>query len=69
MEAAGEIEAVGDGVTMFAPGDRVAHCMNVGAYSEKMIIGADRLIRLTDHTSDEVAAAATLQGLTAHCTA
>ena len=31
MEAAGEIEAVGDGVTMFAPGDRVAHCMNVGA--------------------------------------
>ena len=66
MEAAGEIEAVGDGVTMFAPGDRVAHCMSVGAYSEKMIIGADRLIRLADHTSDEVAAAATLQGLTAH---
>ena len=40
--------------------------MNVGAYSEKMIIGADKLIRLADHTSDEVAAAATLQGLLAY---
>lgn len=66
MEAAGVVEAVGDGVTDFAPGDRVSHCMNVGAYSEKMILGADKLIRLADHTPDEVAAAATLQGLTAH---
>ena len=40
--------------------------MNVGAYSEKMIIGADKLIRLADHTLDEVAAAATLQGLPAY---
>lgn len=66
MEAAGVVEAVGDGVEGFAPGTRVSHCMNVGAYSEKMIIAADRLIRLADHTPDEVAAAATLQGLTAH---
>ena len=66
MEAAGVVEAVGDGVTDFAPGDRVSHCMNVGAYSEKMVLDAHKLIRLADHTPDEVAAAATLQGLTAH---
>lgn len=66
MEAAGEVEAVGDGVAEFKPGDRVSHCMAVGAYSEKMVIAADRLIRLSDNTPDEIAAAATLQGLTAH---
>jgi NADPH:quinone reductase len=66
MEAAGEVEAVGDGVADFKPGDRISHCMTVGAYSEKMVIAADRLIRLADHTPDEIAAAATLQGLTAH---
>lgn len=66
MEAAGEVEAVGDGVNDFKPGDRVSHCMAVGAYAEKMVIAADRLIRLSDNTSDEIAAAATLQGLTAH---
>ncbi len=66
MEAAGVVEAVGPGVADFAPGDRVTHCMNVGAYAEAMLIAADRLIRLRDHTPDEIAAAATLQGLTAH---
>ena len=66
MEAAGVVEAVGEGVTDFTIGDRVSHCMAVGAYSEKMVIAANRLIRLADHTSDETAAAATLQGLTAH---
>lgn len=66
MEAAGEVEAVGEDVDDFKPGDRVSHCMVVGAYAEKMVIAADRLVRLADHTPDEVAAAATLQGLTAH---
>jgi NADPH2:quinone reductase len=66
MEAAGVIEVVGDGVSDFKPGDRVSHCMSVGAYTEKMVIAADRLIRLADHTPDEIAAAASLQGLTAH---
>lgn len=66
MEAAGVVEAVGPGVSGFREGDRVSHCMTIGAYSQKMIIAADRLIRLHDHTSDEIAAAATLQGLTAH---
>ena len=45
MEAAGVVAAVGDSVSDFKPGDRVSHCMSVGAYAENMIIGADRLER------------------------
>ena len=66
MEAAGVVEALGDGVTGFDVGDRVSHCMAVGAYAEFMAIAANRLIRLPDDIPDEIAAAATLQGLTAH---
>lgn len=66
MEAAGTVAAVGEGVADFAVGDRVSHCMTPGAYAEAMVIEADRLIRLPDAISDETAAAATLQGLTAH---
>ncbi len=65
MEAAGVVEDVGPGVDGFAPGDRVSHCMVPGAHAERRLIAADRLIRLPDGISDEVAAAATLQGLTA----
>ena len=66
MEGAGIIEAVGDGVVDFVEGDRVAYCMVLGAYAERRIIAADRLIPIGLETTDEVAAAATLQGLTAH---
>ena len=66
MEGAGIIEAVGDGVVDFVEGDRVAYCMVLGAYAEHRIIAADRLIPIGLETTDEVAAAATLQGLTAH---
>jgi len=66
MEAAGVVDAVGEGVDDFAIGDRVSHCMNLGAYAESMVIGSNRLIRLPDSISDEIAATATLQGLTAH---
>ncbi len=65
MEAAGVVEDVGPGVDGFAPGDRVSHCMVAGAHAERRLIAADRLIRLPDGISDEIAAAATLQGLTA----
>ena len=65
MEAAGVVEEVGPGVGDFKPGDRVSHCMVPGAHAEKRAIAADRLIRVPDSISDEVAAAATLQGLTA----
>ncbi len=65
MEAAGVVEDVGTGVDGFKPGDRVSHCMVPGAHAERRVIAADRLIRLPDGISDEIAAAATLQGLTA----
>lgn len=66
MEAAGFVDAVGEGVDDFGVGDRVSHCMNLGAYAEIMVIGSNQLIRLPDSISDEIAATATLQGLTAH---
>ncbi|MFT8244356.1 quinone oxidoreductase family protein [Roseomonas sp. BN140053] len=66
MEAAGVVEAVGEGVTEVAPGDRVAYATGpLGAYSEARVIKAERLVKLPDGISDEVAAAAMLQGLTA----
>ena len=65
MEAAGVVEAVGPGVDGFSAGDRVSHCMVPGAHAERYLIAADRLVRLPDKISDEIAAAATLQGLTA----
>jgi NADPH2:quinone reductase len=66
MEAAGEVEAVGDGVTGLAPGDRVAYPMTPGAYAEARLIAADRLVRLPETVSDRQAAAMMLKGLTAH---
>ena len=66
MEGAGVVEALGDGVDGFAVGDRVSYCMVLGSYAEARTIAADRLIRLPDHISDDIAAASTLQGLTAH---
>jgi len=65
MEAAGTIELVGEGVKAFNIGDKVSHCMNLGAYSERMLIDANKLILLDKNTSLEIAAASTLQGLTA----
>lgn len=65
MEGAGVIEEVGAEVDGFAPGDRVSYCMVRGSYSEARLFAADRLIKLDDRISDEIAAAVTLQGLTA----
>jgi NADPH:quinone reductase len=65
MEAAGRVEAVGDGVTEFGPGDRVAYATGTpGAYAEARVVAAERLIRLPDGIDDRVAAAALLRGLT-----
>lgn len=65
-EAAGVVEAVGAGVTLVAPGDRVAYTRPLGAYASVRVIAADRLVRLPDGISDEVAATVMLKGLTAH---
>ena len=64
-EAAGTVESLGEGVTGFKPGDRVAYCTApVGAYAEAHIVPAERLIHLPDSISFETAAAAMLKGLT-----
>jgi len=66
MEGAGVVEAVGEGVTHVAPGDRVAYATApIGAYAEARTIKADRLVKLPDSISDEQAAAMMLQGMTA----
>lgn len=65
MEAAGTVTAVGDGVSRFKVGDRVSHSMVLGAYSAEMNISETQIAAVPDGISDEVAAAATLQGLTA----
>ncbi|MGQ3047462.1 MAG: quinone oxidoreductase family protein [Niveispirillum sp.] len=66
MEGAGIVEAVGEGVTGLAPGDRVGYGQSpLGAYAEHRLIPADKLILLPDWLSDEVAASMLLQGLTA----
>ena len=63
-EGAGVVEAVGDGVTEVAAGDRVAYCMNLGSYAERRVIAAGQLVRIPDGISDEQAAAVLLKGST-----
>lgn len=66
MEASGVVEAVGEGVTEVAPGDRVAYATGpVGAYAEARAIKADRLVRVPDGVDDRAAAAMMLKGMTA----
>ena len=65
-EAAGRIEAIGEGVTGFSVGDRVAYATSpLGAYATARVMSADPLIKLPDDISDETAAAGLLKGMTA----
>lgn len=64
-EAAGVVEALGDGVSTLKPGDRVAYAGALGAYAEANNVPADKLVKLPADVSDEVAAAAMLKGMTA----
>ena len=66
VEASGVIDAVGDGVTGFAPGDRVTYTGSpLGAYSTERVMPIGSLIKLPDAISHETAAAMTMRGLTA----
>lgn len=65
LEAAGVVEALGDGVTRFAVGDRVAYNGSLGAYAEAAVVTADRAVKVPDSVSLEVAAAVLLKGMTA----
>lgn len=66
LEAAGIVEAIGDGVTNVKPGDRVAYVHEPGSYAEYSLVKADRLIALPKDLSFEQGAAFPLQGMTAH---
>jgi len=66
QEAAGVVEAVGDGVTEVAVGDRVAYTNVPGAYAEKAAVPAARLVKLPENVTTRQGAAAMLQGMTAH---
>jgi len=65
-EAAGTVEAVGEGVTVVQPGDRVAYAMHRGSYAEYTVVPAAQLVKLPDAVDFKTAAAAMLQGMTAH---
>ncbi len=65
-EASGVVEAVGPGVTEVAPGDRVAYAMARGSYAEYALVPAAMLVKLPDDLDLQTAAAAMLQGMTAH---
>lgn len=65
LEAAGVVEALGEGVTTLAVGDRVAYGSGpLGAYAQAVNIQAQRVARIPDGISDETAAAMMLKGMT-----
>lgn len=65
QEGAGIVTAIGSGVQSIAVGDRVAYAGPLGAYASSRVIQADRLVRLPESISFEVAASMMLKGITA----
>lgn len=65
-EAAGIVEGAGDGVSGWKKGDRVAFARQPGAYAEYVVVPARALVPLPDGIDARTAAAAMLQGMTAH---
>ncbi|HEY8699507.1 MAG TPA: quinone oxidoreductase [Arthrobacter sp.] len=65
-EMAGTVEAAGDGVEGFSPGDRVATGEGSKCYAEYALIDAARALRVPDGVDDLTAAALPLQGMAAH---
>jgi NADPH:quinone reductase len=65
-EGAGTVDAVGREVTEVAVGDRVAYTMARGSYAEFAVVPAAQLVKLPDAVDFQTAAAAMLQGMTAH---
>ena len=63
-EAAGVVEAVGEGVSEVEVGDRVAYCMSIGSYTQRRAIASRLLVKVPDGITDEQAAAMMLKGCT-----
>jgi len=66
MEAAGVVEAIAPDVTEIAVGDRVAYAMHPGSYAEYAAVAAWKLVKIPEDVDARQAAAAMLQGMTAH---
>jgi NADPH2:quinone reductase len=66
LEGAGVVESVGTSVLDFKPGDRVAWVMSIGSYAEYVLVSEEKLVKVPSELDLKVAAAAMLQGLTAH---
>ena len=66
MEGAGIVDCVGPDVEDVQVGDRVAYAMSLGAYAEQAIVEAWRLVPIPEGMEPKKAAAAMLQGMTAH---
>ena len=67
LEAAGVIESIGENVSGFEVGDRVAYASPpLGSYAELRLMPAGRLVKLPDSIDDRVAAAMMLKGMTSH---
>jgi NADPH2:quinone reductase len=66
QEAAGVVTEVGSGVTNVKAGDRVAYCGTPGSYAEYATVPAERLVKVPAELDFNTAAAAMLQGMTAH---
>ncbi len=65
LEAAGEVEELGEGVTSLKPGDRIAYGSGpIGAYAQIRNLAAGRLTKIPDAISDETAAGMMLKGMT-----
>jgi NADPH2:quinone reductase len=65
-EGAGTVEAVGPDVSNVRPGDRVVYAMTRGSYAEYAAVPAWQLVKIPDSVDFQTAAAAMLQGITAH---
>ncbi len=63
-EAAGVVEALGEGVTSLKVGDRVAYSGGFGAYAEANVVAADRAVRIPEGVDSRTAAASLLKGMT-----
>ncbi len=66
VEGAGTVTALGQGVTELQPGDRVAWKEAPGSYAEQVVVAVGEAVPIAKGVSDELAAAALLQGVTAH---
>ncbi|HSK42372.1 MAG TPA: quinone oxidoreductase, partial [Candidatus Binatia bacterium] len=66
QEAAGTVTEIGSEVKTVKVGDRVAYSNVIGTYAEYAAVPAERLVQVPDKITDQQAAAAMLQGMTAH---